>query len=262
MSQYYIFALLVLVASCSGSRTDKPVGQPDLIKYSVTRTWPHDIKAFTEGLVIHNGQLYESTGESESWIGIVDIKTGITDKKITLDDKYFGEGITIMNNKVYQLTWKTKEGFVYKLPGFEKVRTFTYETEGWGLTHNGEHLIMSDGTDKLYFLDTASLTVAKTLSVTYKGQPVKELNELEYVDGAIFANVWRTDRIARIDASSGVVDGFLELGPLTNQAKAINNQADVLNGIAWHAGTRLLVVTGKYWPFLYVLKLQETTPAQ
>lgn len=249
--------VLILAASCSGTKTERAVLAEDRIGYNVVKTWPHDTKAFTEGLVIHNGQLYESTGESESWIGIVDVNTGNTTKRVELERKYFGEGITILNNKVYQLTYKTKEGFVYSLKDFNKIRTFNYETEGWGLTHNGSQLIMSDGSDKLFFLDTTTLEVARTMNVTYRNQPVKELNELEFVDGYIFANVWRTDLIARIDANTGVVDAFLELGELTEQARMINNKSDVLNGIAWHAATRSLVVTGKYWPYMYILKLKE-----
>jgi glutamine cyclotransferase len=255
MTRYHAYLLFILAASCSGSKSETAINQPELISYSIQRTWPHDTKAFTQGLVIHEGQLYESTGESDSWIGVVNVKTGIADRKIELDDKYFGEGITVLNKKIYQLTWKSNEGFVYSLPGFEKIRAFTYATEGWGITHNGENLIMSDGTEKLYYLDTATLQVARTVTVTYRGEPLKELNELEYADGFIYANIWRTDMIARIDASTGVADSFLDLSQLTSQAKLINGQADVLNGIAWHPETKSLLVTGKYWPLIYVLKL-------
>jgi len=255
MSRGHIHIVFILAAACSGSKSEKAIDQPDLITYSIQRTWPHDTKAFIQGLVIHKGQLLESTGESDSWIGVVDVKTGIADRKVELDDKYFGEGITVLNNKVYQLTWKSNEGFVYSLPGFEKIRTFTYATEGWGITHNNENLIMSDGTEKLYFLDTATLEVTKTLTVTYRGEPLKELNELEYADGFIYANVWRTDMIARIDLKTGVAVGFLDLSQLTSQARMINAQADVLNGIAWHPETKSLLVTGKYWPLIYILKL-------
>lgn len=260
MSHTHVYLWMILAASCSGSKTEKAVDQPDLIPYSVQRTWPHDTKAFTQGLVIHKGQLYESTGESDSWIGVVNIKTGAADKRVELDDKYFGEGITVLNNKVYQLTWKGKEGFVYGLPAFDKIRNFTYSTEGWGITHDGKNLIMSDGTDKLYFLDTVNLAVVKTVNVIYRDSPLKDLNELEYVDGSIYANIWRTDLVARIDAVTGIAEGFLDLSELTGQARTINRQADVLNGIAWHAGTRSLLVTGKYWPLIYVLKLEEKVP--
>ena len=258
MKNISFYILLITTASCSESKKETVDNQLNLIRYTVQRTWPHDTKAFTEGLLIHKGELYESTGESESWIGVVNVKTGEVNKKVELDKKYFGEGITILNNKVYQLTYKTREGFVYSLPGFEKIRTFTYDTEGWGLTHNGEHLIMSVGTDKLYFLDTTNLKVVRTMNVTYRGEPLKELNELEFVNGSIFANVWRTDMIARIDAATGVADGFLELSELTSQARMINSRSDVLNGIAWHPGSKSLLVTGKYWPLIYILKLEET----
>src|SRR5690349_10847860 len=189
--------LLVLLAGCSGKKTDTESKQ-DVLGYTLQRTWPHDVKAFTQGLVIHKGQLYESTGEADSWIGIVDVNTGIADKKVDHKGKYFGEGITILNNKLYHITWKSKTGFVYSLPDFKTWKTFNYETEGWGLTHDGKNLIMSDGTDQLYFRDSLTLEVRRTLKVTYKGEPLRELNELEYVDGYVFANIWQTNTIARI----------------------------------------------------------------
>jgi glutamine cyclotransferase len=248
--------IIFLFAGCPGKKADTET-KSDVISYTLQRTWPHDVKAFTQGLVIHNGQLFESTGESDSWVGIVDVSTGIADKKVDHHGKYFGEGITILNNKVYHITWKSQTGFVYRLPDFATVKTFEYKTEGWGLTQDGTDLIMSDGTDKLYFRDSSTLEVKRTLNVTYKGLPQRELNELEYIDGYVFANIWQTNRIARIDPKTGVVNAFLDLSQLAAQARAINAQVDVLNGIAWHEGSRLLLVTGKYWPLIYILKLSE-----
>ncbi len=226
------------------------------ILYNVQRVLPHDPKAFTQGLLIHDGELYESTGEDSSWIGIVNIQTGIATKRVILDTAYFGEGITILNGKVYQLTWQNKKGFVYRFPSFEKLGEFDFTGEGWGLTTDGSQLIMSDGTDKIMFLDTATLKPVRTLAVTNAGEPITHLNELEFADSLLFANIWQTDLIARISLKTGEVTGFLDLSDLTRQARSANPAADVLNGIAWHPGTRTLLVTGKYWPYLFILKLK------
>jgi glutamine cyclotransferase len=252
-------ALILMVASCKKENEKTAKETVPLINYKVKTTWEHDIKAFTEGLLIHDGILYESTGhEKQSWIGVVDINTGKTDKKVVLDDKYFGEGICILNNKVYQLTYTTKVGFVYDLKTFKKLREFTIPTkEGWGMTHDGHHLIMSDGTDKLTYLDTTSLTVAKTLPVTDVNGPVQKLNELEYVNGFIFANVWETNKIVKIDAATGKVVGQLDVTSLAQNTMLRNPEANELNGIAYHPATKLFLVTGKYWPSIYVLQLNQ-----
>lgn len=227
------------------------------IPYSVRTQWVHDTGAFTQGLVIYNGKLYESTGQKQSWIGIVDINTGVPDKKVVLDDIYFGEGITILNNKVYQLTWESKVGFVYNLKTFKKLRDFQYETPGWGITHDSVNLIMSDGTEHLIYLDTTSLQPIKKLKVTDEKGPVKNLNELEYVEGYVFANIWQTNQIVKIDPATGRVVGRMDLTPLARDAQMRNPKVDVLNGIAYHPTTRLFLVTGKYWPMIYVLKLKD-----
>ncbi len=248
-----LFGLILI--SCTPKK--ETIQSPTFINFKVQNTFPHDQEAFTEGLIIQNGQLYESTGQENSWIGIVNIKTGVADKKIILDKKYFGEGITILNNKVYQLTWKNKIAFVYDLHTFKKLNEFKYDTEGWGLTHDSTRLIMSDGTSTLYFRDTLSFEIKKELQVTYNGKPVNALNELEYIDGYIYANVWRSHWIAKISPENGEVSGFLDLSKLVQQANLINPNVDVLNGIAWHEGTKSMLVTGKYWPYIYVLKLSE-----
>lgn len=252
----FILLLLLTIISCGPKK--ETITDPKLIEYSLVNSFPHDKKAFIQGFVIHEGQLYESTGQDSSWIGIVNIKTGIADKKVFLDNKYFGEGITILNNKIYQLTWENKKGFIYDLKSFKKVSEFSYNTQGWGLTHDSSNLIMSDGTSRLYLLDTLTLKPTKTLNVTYNGKPVNALNELEFINGYVYANIWQTNLIAKIDLKTGDVQGFLDLSKLAQQAKLINPNADVLNGLAWHKGTNSLLVTGKYWPFIYVLKLKET----
>jgi len=245
----------MIIVSCSPKKQE--IKSPVLISYTVQSTIPHSINSFTEGFVIHKGELYESTGEfGTSWIGVVSVKTGELDKKITLKKEFFGEGITILNNKIYQLTWREHTGFVYDLKSYKELRQFTYKTEGWGLTHNSENLIMSDGSNQLHFLDTTDFSIVKSLTINYNNAPLNYLNELEYVDGFVYANIWQTDMIAKIDAASGEVAGFIDLAALTRQAKMINPKIDLLNGIAWHASTKSLLVTGKNWPMIFVLKLK------
>ncbi len=253
---YYCTALSIVLFSCT-PKIEKQVKEAPRIDYTLQRSLPHDTKSFTQGLLIHQGQLYESTGQEQSWIGVVDIQTGAATKKVVLDNKYFGEGIAILNGKVFQLTWKNKVGFIYSFPSFEKIGEFTYPGEGWGMTTDGQHLIMSNGTDQLSFLDSATLKSVRSLSVVYDGQPVSELNELEYADGFVYANLWKTNLIAKIDPKTGVVKGFLDLSTLAQQARSLNPQADVMNGIAWHPTTKTMLVTGKYWPFIFILKLKE-----
>jgi glutaminyl-peptide cyclotransferase len=256
--RYFFIAIIFIVAqSCKKDSSEKV--NPPAISYKVKGTWPHDTGAFTQGLVIHKGLLYESTGqEGQSWIGVVDVKTGAPDKKVTLDNKYFGEGITILNNKVYQLTWTSKVGFVYDLKTFQKLREFPQPLkEGWGITHDNKNLIVSEGTDKLLYLDTVTLKSVKTLSVTDANGPVSKLNELEYVDGFIYANIWETNFIVKIDPATGKVVGRLDLSSLAQNASLRNQNANVLNGIAYHLETKLFVVTGKYWPSFYIIQLSQ-----
>ena len=253
----FILILLGLLWGCGKEKNEGP-GKNDLsITYKLKARWKHNPQAWTQGLLIHDGKLFESTGQNQSYIGIVDIKTGKPEKKVVLDDQYFGEGITILNNKVYQLTWQNRVGFVYDLKTFEKLREFKYATEGWGLTHDHHHLIMSDGTEKLIYLDTATLEPVKTLQVKDRNGFVTKLNELEYMEGFIMANQWETNRILKIDPQTGNVVGVLDLTPLAQEARLDNPGADVLNGIAYHPATKLLIVTGKQWPSTYVLQLNQ-----
>lgn len=249
--------LISLLMAC-GKENNEGAAKNDLtIPFKLKTRWQHDTQAWTQGLLIHQGKLYESTGQKNSYIGIVDIKTGKPDKKVVLDDKYFGEGITILNDKIYQLTWQNKVGFVYDVNTFEKIREFEYETEGWGLTHDDHHLIMSDGTEKLIFLDTVTLEPVRTIQVKEGNGIVTKLNELEYMEGFILANQWETNRILKIDPQTGDVVGVLDLTRLAQEAKLSNPRADVLNGIAYHPTTKLLIVTGKFWPSTYVLQLNQ-----
>lgn len=255
-----IFFVCLLLIGCSKEKESKTTETKDplAMTYTVRTQWPHDTQAFIQGLVIHNGKLYEGTGqEGRSWIGIVDVNTGKADKKIILPDEYFGEGITILNNKIYQLTYKHKVGFIYDLKTFKKLGEFTYDSpEGWGLTHDSKNLIMSDGSDKLTFLDTVTFKPVRTLKVTDNVGPVDQLNELEYVEGFIMANVWNTNTIVKIDPQTGKVVGRLDLSALNRDAKMRDPQSEVLNGIAYHPTTKLLLVTGKNWPMIYVLQVK------
>jgi len=252
-----ILLLLSLLVACGGENKKDDKKSNIEIPYKLKARWKHDTQAWTQGLLIHDGKLFESTGQKQSYIGIVDIKTGIPDKKIVLDDKYFGEGIAILNNKIYQLTWQNHVGFVYDLKTFEKVGEFKYSTEGWGLTHDNHHLIMSDGTEKLIYLDTTTFEPVKTVRVKDANGYVTKLNELEYMEGFILANQWETNRILKIDPQSGDVVGVLDLTALAQEAKLDNPRGDVLNGIAYHPTTKLLIVTGKFWPSAYVLQLNQ-----
>jgi glutaminyl-peptide cyclotransferase len=250
---------VLFFASCGKDKKETKVEKDSLaLTYTVRTQWAHDPEAFTQGLVIHNGKLFESTGQNgASWIGIVDINTGKADKKVELDKAYFGEGITILNNKVYQLTYKNKLGFVYDLRTFKRIGEFEFTSaEGWGLTHDGKNLIMSDGTENLTYLDTVTLQAVKTLKVTDESGAVKKLNELEYIEGFIYSNIWETNRIVKIDPATGKVVGRLDLSQLARDAQMRSPRVDVLNGIAYHPTTKLMLVTGKYWPMIYVLQVK------
>ncbi|CAN5449886.1 glutaminyl-peptide cyclotransferase [soil metagenome] len=258
MYRVFTFSIVIVTILLSGCKPEKKDAQAQK-KFIVVKAFPHDITAFTQGLVIHDGRLFESTGQNNSWIAEVDISSGIQNKKVTLDKKYFGEGITILNNKIYQLTWQDHVGFIYDFSTFLKIGEFQNDREGWGLTHDDRNLIMSDGSDKVHFLDTVSLKIIRSIRVKENNAPQEELNELEYIDGYIYANQWQTNYILKIDPSNGNVVDRLDLTALTQQAKRSNSEAEVLNGIAYEKKSRLLLVTGKHWPVLFALKLRNDT---
>jgi glutamine cyclotransferase len=225
----------------------------------------HDTSLFTEGFLFHDGQLFESTGSPEelpqtkSVIGISDLITGKFIRKIEIDKrKYFGEGIVFLNNKLYQLTYKNQVGFIYDARTFKEIGQFKYSNaEGWGLTTDGTNIIMSDGTNSLTILDPVKLTAVKKLQVTEKGYPIDKLNELEFIKGFIYANIWMSDMIVKIDTSSGNVVGKIDLKSLTSEARRINPKAEVLNGIAYDSTTDKIYVTGKLWANIYQIQFSH-----
>ena len=221
--------------------------------YKVVATFPHDTSSFTQGLVFaSDGQLYESTGlEGESTLRRVDIATGQTLQKIDVPSQYFAEGLAMVGDELLQLTWRHKLGFVYDRKTFKQKRTFSYKTEGWGIAYDGtSNLVMSDGSDTLTFLEPKSLAVTKTLRVMDAGRPVSNLNELEWIEGEIWANIWMTDRIARISPRTGEVNAWIDLSSLYPVSQRMP-PADVMNGIAYDKATRRIYITGKKWPRLY-----------
>ena len=222
----------------------------------VINVYPHDPEAYTQGLVFHKGYIYEGTGlQGYSTIRKVELKTGKVVKNHQLPTKYFGEGITIYQNKLIQLTWRSHTGFVYDLQSFRLLGTFSYPTEGWGITCDGKNLIMSDGTAILHFLDTRTFKVVRQIEVRDRGNTVPNINELEYIKGEIYANVWGTGYIVRISPLTGQVLGWIDLrvlyGLVGNAGKI-----DVLNGIAYDAKGDRLFVTGKYWPSIFEIRLE------
>ncbi len=223
--------------------------------YNVVRSYPHDRQAFTQGLVYENGVLYEGTGlRGRSAIFQRDLKTGETLKMLRLPEKYFGEGITLFGDKLIQLTWQSKTGFVYSKDAFTPRGQFHYATEGWGITNDGKRLLYSDGTATLHWLDPNTFAETGRIEVRDRNRPVRHLNELEFIDGLIYANIWPTDRIAIIDPQTGRVSGWLDLTGLYTPPASEQSDA-VLNGIAWLPESKHLLVTGKLWPKLYEIEL-------
>lgn len=225
-------------------------------KVEVVKEYPHDRNSYTQGLFFHNGQMYESTGQyGSSSFRVVDMETGEPLKKLDFNRKYFAEGSVILGNNLYILTWQSKVAFIYDANTLEYKSTYSYPREGWGLTTDGEQLIASDGSSKLFFL-SEDFKLIKSLDVTMDGRPIKLLNELEYIDGKIWANVYTTDLIVIIDPDSGHVEATVDCtGLLPKELKEI--RTDVLNGIAYNPDTDKLYLTGKYWKRLYEVKLVQ-----
>jgi glutamine cyclotransferase len=229
--------------------------------FTVVRSFPHDPAAFTQGLLYSNGELFESTGlYGESSVRRVELATGRILQRRAVEGRYFAEGLALAGDALIQLTWQHNIGFVYDRATLERRRTFAYEGEGWGLAYDPRGgLVLSDGSERLRFLDPTTFAATRTIRVTDAGRPVTQLNELEWIDGEIWANVWQSDRVARIDASSGVVTHWVDLTSLWPRAQRTRS-ADVLNGIAYDPSAKRIFVTGKKWPRVYEIRVRPVSP--
>ncbi|MEZ6031213.1 MAG: glutaminyl-peptide cyclotransferase [Hyphomonadaceae bacterium] len=262
-----ILALTALLAafSCSPASGPAPAAttttaadEMPVYSYDVVNTYPHDPKAFTQGLVFADGILYETTGqEGESWLRKVDLATGNVLQQQDIDDQYFGEGMVIRGDDIVTLTWRSQKGFIFDKATFTPKGEWTYPGEGWGLTSNDGVIYMSDGTAAIRKLDPATLEETGRIDVKMNGRPIDQLNELEYVKGEIWANVFQTDRIVRIDPASGEVKGIVYLGGLLKPEE--RRKTDVLNGIAYDKASDRIFVTGKYWPKLFEIRVKDPT---
>lgn len=270
----YVFVLLVLSLSCGNpptvpnnatpnSNVAKPPAPVVMYDYEIVKTYPHDPKAFTQGLEFHDGILYEGTGGKDdddffSGLRKVDFTTGKVLQKHDIGREYFGEGITILGDKIYQLTWREMTAFEYDLKDFKLLREIRYTGEGWGLTNDGTNLIMSDGTHVIRFVSPADFKTIRTIVVKDEnGKPVMQLNELEFVKGEIWANIWQTGWIVRIDPATGRLLGRIDMNKLADEEQEKNEHADVLNGIAYDGSADRLFVTGKLWSRLFEIKVNQ-----
>lgn len=263
MRQIRLLLTIMILASCGGNQEEETY-DPDIappppapaISYSIVNQYPHDTSAYTQGLEWHNGKLYESTGDYEnSSLRITDLKTGKPEKlnKMGKAD-LFGEGITIFKGKIFQLTWQNKMVFVYDEKDISKsIKTFQWPREGWGITHNEKELIISDGSANLYFVDPETFRVNNTIAVTENGNAVGNLNELEFINGSVFANIYLSNDIIRIDPESGHVTGRMNFANLLSPNEVVSGRTDVLNGIAWDSAGKRVFITGKRWPRMFEL---------
>jgi len=279
MKNFYI--LLFLIVSIIGCRDNSSSGdnatheavvsnEPPAISYTILNALPHDKNSYTEGFLIHQGKLFESSGapkevdSTRSIVGIVDPVTGKINVKAELDrNKYFGEGIVVLNNKLYQITWKNfegliKKGFIYDLKTFKKTGEFDFPSnEGWGMTTDGSSLIMSDGSSNLTYLDPVTFKTIRIVGVTDQNGFVNNINELEYVNGTILANVYETPYIIRIDPNTGKVLGRADFSSLVKELKQKDPDVDYMNGIAWDSAKNKLLITGKLWPNIYEVRFNN-----
>jgi glutamine cyclotransferase len=267
-----VYALAAIAIAVNGSSAIQRVGSSALtptidrsqettqvptLGVKLLRSYPHDPHAFTQGLEYYRGYLYESTGiAGQSTLRKVALITGQVIQKVSLPPEYFGEGLTIFRGKIYQLTWLSKKGFVYDLRSFRQIGEFPYEGEGWGLTHDDKSLIMSDGTNKIRYIDPVSFAVTRSIEVYTGGQGVVNLNELEFIRGEIWANIWHFSRVARIDPRSGQVIAWIDLGAIVAQEP--HREEAVLNGIAYDSAGDRIFVTGKNWTKLFQIKVDAT----
>ncbi len=268
-----IIALIFLgsLTACGDNNSDvtatvsaNTIKEPAVLNYTIVNVYPHDSTSYTEGLEWHDNVLYEGSGDTEkkgiSKLAKVDLVTGKDIQKIQLSKAYFGEGITVLNGKIYQLTWREGKCFVYDQKTLKKIKEFSYSGEGWGMTNDGKHLIMDDSGNNLYYRDPETFEVVKSVGVFDNNGPVASINELEYVDGFIYANVWLTNYIIKIDPATGYVVGKADFsfvldkyapGAITRESQASD---EVLNGIAYDSAGKRFFITGKHWPKLFEVK--------
>ena len=236
---------------------------PVIYTYEIINEFPHDIGAYTQGLEFYNDTLYEGTGKKgKSSLRKVDYKTGEILEKIELENNFFGEGITILNGKIYQLTWQSKIGFVYDLESFKKIDSFQYgqSEQGWGLCNNGELIYKSDGTEKIWLLNPETLVEEGYIQTVTNKSIFNMANELEYIDGKLYANVWQKESMMIIDAGSGAIEGVINFGGLKNKTKKPDNPDAVLNGVAYHPERNTFFVTGKYWDKIFEVRIKKKSP--
>jgi len=263
MPHLTIMLLLVTMLTISPKWSMAMESSVPIYTYRILHIYPHDRTAFTQGLIYHKGVFYESTGLwGRSSLRKVKIETGQILQNTPLPDKYFGEGITRWQQEIIQLTWRDGTGWVYDLATLQLLKTFDYEIEGWGITQDGEKLIVSDGSSYLYFWSPKTFQKVGAIQVQYQGQPVSRLNELEYIKGEIFANIWLTDYIAQISPQTGAVLGWINLTGLNPLPPALVGTSAVLNGIAYDKGNNRLFVTGKLWPSVFEIKLIPCLPEE
>ena len=252
--------LAFFIIGCNGNGSEPPANdQPKIsvpvLSYTVASTLPHDTSYFTEGLEFYGSTLLESTGNyGKSKLVQFEPKTSKIIKEVKLDDKYFGEGLTVLNDTLYQLTYKEEVVLVYDAKTFKRIGQLPFKGEGWGLTNDGKNLIASNGSNNLYYYEPGSFKLLKTVSVTENGTPVVNINELEYVDGFIYANQWQYGYIVKIDASNGNVVAKLDFTSLVDSVRR-DNRSEFFNGIAYNKDTKKFYVTGKYWPQIYEIQL-------
>jgi glutaminyl-peptide cyclotransferase len=254
-----LLAFSVVSLTCQSGTANRLSNERSVAKYSyeVVHVYPHDPDAFTQGLIFHDGKLLESTGrEGRSSLRSVDLESGQVLNQVDVPPPYFAEGATLLNGKVYQLTWQHHVGFIYDYQSFQRIGQFAYEGQGWGLTTDGHSLILSDGSNRLRFLDPDSFRVIRTIAVTDGKSAINELNELEYVQGEIYANIWHDQRIVTINPQTGSVTSWIDCSGLLPQSGAADEEA-VLNGIAFDEVSGRLFVTGKLWPRLFEIKIKR-----
>ena len=265
-----VLALVLPLAGCSkadsGNSGNQSVatdsrntggGDPPVYSFEVVKTYPHDPAAFTQGLIFAGGFLYESTGlNGASSLRKVDLTTGRVLQKVDVPVQYFAEGLTLFHGRLFQLTWQAHKGFIYDQDTFAMEMDFPFESEGWGLTHDDQYLIQSDGSNQLRFIDPSTFQVKRTINIMDRGRPLFELNELEYIKGEIYSNIWHDDRIVRIDPATGRIVGWINLAGLLSPQEQ-REPENVLNGIAYDDVEDRIFVTGKRWPKLFEIRLKK-----